>query len=167
VRVRQRRRLAGRGCSRVSTSCWSRRVRQVTACGGSLAGLERAVHEELLAVGAAAVQDGLTAISAAEASRHDVTGPDGAPRPWLDPARSRTLTTLFGDVTVTRIAYRGPGVPDMFCADEALDLPAGPTCSRVLEARAAYLEALLRWEALRAGERPDPGSVRVRTGIPG
>jgi len=42
------------------------------------------------------VQDGLNTISAAEVRRHDVTGPDGAPRPWVDPGRARTLTTLFG-----------------------------------------------------------------------
>src|SRR5664280_2800059 len=76
-------------------------------------------------------------------SRHDVTGPEGAPRPWADPGRTRTLRTLFGDVTFTRFAYRGPGVADVFPADEALDLPAGPSFSRALEARVAYLEALL------------------------
>lgn len=125
------------------------RVRQTTASGGSLAELEQAVHEELLAVGAAAVQDGLDMVSAAEVRRHDVTGPEGRPRPWADPGRARTLTTLFGDVTFTRIAYRGPGVPDVLCADEALDLPAGPTYSRALEARAAHLEALLPYRQVR------------------
>jgi hypothetical protein len=226
----------------------ARRVREVTAGGGCLGDLEQAVHEEVLAVGAAAVQDGLNTLSAAEVRRHDVTGPEAAPRPWADPRRARTLTTLFGDVTFTRIAYRGPGVPDVFPADEALDLPPGPSYSRALEARTAYLEALLayrqvgdllewetgvrihnrqlrqiaarvatdtttfaqtraipepagtpepagvdspapgprgpgkgrvlvltfddkgvimRREALRTGERPDPGSIRVGAGLPG
>ena len=97
------------------------------------------------------VQDGLNTISAAEVRRHDVTGPEGASRPWVDPGRTRTLTTLFGDVTFTRFAYRGPGVPDVFPADEALDLPAGPCFSRALEARTAYLEALLPYRQVRGG----------------
>jgi hypothetical protein len=126
-----------------------RRVRAAATGRTSLAGLEQAVHEELLAVGAAVVQDGLNTISAAEVRRHDVTGPEGAPRPWADPGRARTLTTLFGDVTFTRLAYRGPGVPDVFPADEALDLPAGPSYSRALEARAAHLEALLAYRQVR------------------
>src|SRR5664280_297524 len=119
------------------------RVRQVTSGGSTLADLEEAVRQDLLTVGAAAVQDGLNTLGAAEVRRHDVTGPEGAPRPWADPGRTRTLRTLFGDVTFTRFAYRGSGVADVFPADEALDLPAGPSFSRALEARAAYLEALL------------------------
>jgi hypothetical protein len=134
---------------RAAVAAMMRRVRRARAGGACLADLEQAVHEELLAVGAAAVQDGLNAVSAAEARRHGVTGPEGAPRPWADPGRARTLVTLFGDLTFTRIAYRGPGVPDVFPADEALDLPAGPSYSRALEARAAHLAALLPYRQAR------------------
>ncbi|HEY6795893.1 MAG TPA: hypothetical protein VI248_14540 [Kineosporiaceae bacterium] len=109
---------------RMAVTAMMGRVRPVTTGKRSLADLEVAAHEELLAVGAAAVQDGLNTLGAAEVRRHDVTGPEGAPRPWVDPGHARTLITLFGDVRFTRLAYQGPGVPDV-PADEALDLPAG------------------------------------------
>lgn len=134
---------------RVAVAAMMTRVRAATAGGSSLADLEEAVHQELLTLGAAAVQDGLNAISVAEVRRRDVTGPEGASRPWADPGRTRTVVTLFGDVTFTRFAYRGPGLPDVFPADEALDLPAGPSYSRALEARTAYLEALLPHRQVR------------------
>jgi hypothetical protein len=134
---------------RIALTAMMTRVRLATAGGSSLADLEEAVHQDLLTLGAAAVQDGLNALSAAEVRRHDVTGPEGASRPWADPGRTRTVATLFGDVTFTRIAYRGPGVADVFPADEALDLPAGPCFSRALEARTAYLEALLPHRQVR------------------
>ena len=135
--------------ARVAVTAMMRRVRRATASGSPLAEVEEAVHEELLTVGAAVVQGELNAISAAEVRRHDVSGPEGAPRPWVDPGRTRTLTTLFGDVTFTRLAYRGPGLPDVFPADETLDLPAGPSYSRTLELRASYLEALLAYRQVR------------------
>jgi hypothetical protein len=134
---------------RVAVAALMTRVRRAVAGGSCLADLEEAVHQDLLALGAAAVQDGLDAISAAEVRRRDVTGPEGASRPWADPGRTRTVVTLFGDVTFARIAYRGPGLPDVFPADAALDLPAGPSYSRALEARTAYLEALLPHRQVR------------------
>jgi hypothetical protein len=134
---------------RVAVAAMMTRVRRVMAGGSSLADLEEAVHQDLLTLGAAAVQDGLNAVSAAEVRRRDVTGPEGASRPWVDPGRARTVVTLFGDVTFTRLAYRGPGLPDVFPADQGLDLPAGPSYSRALEARTAYLEALLPHRQVR------------------
>jgi hypothetical protein len=134
---------------RTALTAMMTRVRQATTGGSSLADLEEAVHQDLLALGRAAVQDGLNAVSAAEVRRHDVTGPEAASRPWADPGRTRTVATLFGDVVFTRIAYRGPGVADVFPADQALDLPAGPCFSRALEARTAYLEALLPHRQVR------------------
>jgi hypothetical protein len=36
----------------------------------------------------------------------------------------RAAATVFGQVTVTRIAYRAPGAPNVHPRDEALNLPA-------------------------------------------
>ena len=63
---------------RIALTAMMRRVRQATAAGSPLADLEQAVHQDLLTLGQAAVQDGLNTLSAAEVRRHDVTGPEGA-----------------------------------------------------------------------------------------
>jgi len=54
-----------------------------------------------------------------------VTGTDGITRTRLETGHARLLATLFGTVTVTRCAWRKPGVPDYLPADAALSLPAG------------------------------------------
>ncbi|WP_327323813.1 hypothetical protein OG735_15835 [Streptomyces sp. NBC_01210] len=46
-------------------------------------------------------------------------------RTRIERGRSRTLATVFGKVTVTRIAYRGDKVADLHPADAMLNLPAG------------------------------------------
>ena len=53
-------------------------------------------------------QDRLDLTAAREERRHDVTGEDGVPRPRGEKGRARPLMTRFGQVTVSRIAYRAP-----------------------------------------------------------
>jgi hypothetical protein len=62
-----------------------------------------------------------------QAGKHaaPVTGTDGITRTRLEAGHGRLLATLFGTVTVTRCAWRKPGVPDYLPADGALSLPAG------------------------------------------
>ena len=43
---------------------------------------------------------------------------------WADPGRQRGLATVFGHVTVDRIAYRERGHSDLHPADAVLNLPA-------------------------------------------
>src|SRR5512142_809311 len=54
-------------------------------------------------------QDRLDLTAAREERRHDVTGPDGVVRTRAEKDRTRPLVTRFGQVTVSRIAYRSPG----------------------------------------------------------
>jgi hypothetical protein len=54
-----------------------------------------------------------------------VDGADGITRTRLEAGHGRRLATLFGAVTVTRCAWRKPGVPDYLPADAVLSLPAG------------------------------------------
>jgi len=54
-----------------------------------------------------------------------VDGADGITRARLEAGHGRLLATLFGTVTVTRCAWRKPGVPDYLPADAVLSLPAG------------------------------------------
>jgi len=58
-----------------------------------------------------------------EQRRRDVTGPEGAPRTRAENDHGRPLTTVFGEVTVSRIAYRASGVPNVHVLDEELNLP--------------------------------------------
>jgi hypothetical protein len=68
-------------------------------------------------------QDRLDLTAAREERRHDVTGEDGVPRTRAEKGRTRPLVTKFGQVTVSRIAYRAPGRPDVHPLDAALNLP--------------------------------------------
>ena len=68
-------------------------------------------------------QDRLDLTATREERRHDVTGEDGVPRTRAEKGRTRPLVTKFGQVTVSRIAYRAPGRPDVHPLDAALNLP--------------------------------------------
>ena len=68
-------------------------------------------------------QDRLDATAAHEERRHDVAGEDGVVRTRAEKGRERPLVTKFGQVTVSRIAYRSPGKPNVHPADAALNLP--------------------------------------------
>ena len=68
-------------------------------------------------------QDRLDATAAREERRHDVAGEDGVVRTRAEKGRERPLVTKFGQVTVSRIAYRSPGRANVHPADAALNLP--------------------------------------------
>jgi len=68
-------------------------------------------------------QDRLDLTAAREERRHDVTGPDGVPRSRAEKGRTRPLMTRFGQVSVSRIAYRSPGRSNVHPLDAALNLP--------------------------------------------
>jgi hypothetical protein len=63
--------------------------------------------------------------AAREERQPAVTGPDQITRTRAEKGHTRTLASVFGPVTVTRIAYRAPGAPNVHPLDEQLDLPAG------------------------------------------
>ena len=69
-------------------------------------------------------QDHLDLLAAREQRRSDVTGPDGMARTRAEKGHSRQLATVFGQVTVSRIAYRAPGAGNVHPLDAALNLPA-------------------------------------------
>lgn len=52
-----------------------------------------------------------------------VTGPDEVSRTRAEKGHARALGSVFGPVTVTRIAYRAPGAPNVHLLDEQLGLP--------------------------------------------
>ena len=68
-------------------------------------------------------QDRLDLTAVREERRHDVAGEDGVRRTRAERGRTRPLVTRFGQVTVSRIAYRAPGRPNVHPLDAALNLP--------------------------------------------
>ncbi|MGH3845845.1 MAG: ISKra4 family transposase [Pseudonocardiaceae bacterium] len=52
-------------------------------------------------------------------------GADDVGRARAEKGHQRDLATVFGTVTVTRIAYRAPGAANLYPADAALNLPEG------------------------------------------
>ena len=63
--------------------------------------------------------------AALEQRRDRVTGPDGIARTRAEAGHSRPLSSVFGQVTVSRIAYRAPGARNVYPADAELNLPPG------------------------------------------
>ena len=87
-----------------------------------------------------------------------VTGPDQVTRTRAEKGHTRALASVFGQVTVTRIAYRAPGAPNLHLLDEQLDLPAGKYSHGLCEmlARAAAqvsIAAACQTVFLRTGVR--------------
>jgi hypothetical protein len=58
-----------------------------------------------------------------EQRRRDVAGPEGTLRTRAENDHGRPLTTVFGEVTVSRIAYRAPGLPNVHVTGSQLNLP--------------------------------------------
>lgn len=83
------------------------------------------------------LQDHLDARAAAEPRLAEVPGADLVVRRRAEPGHSRLLGTTLGEVEVTRIAYRAPGVSNLHPGDARLSLPDGrysyPLCKAVVQ----------------------------------
>ena len=88
---------------------------------------EHAVEEFIAGTGRdvlrQALQDHLDVRAAAERRLPEVTGADEVTRRRAEPGHIRLLSTTLGQVEVTRIAYRHPGVSNLHPADAQLALP--------------------------------------------
>ncbi|MEU5942872.1 ISKra4 family transposase [Micromonospora sp. NPDC047548] len=71
------------------------------------------------------LQDHLDLRAARERRVVEVVGDDLVTRQYAEPGHARGLATVFGKVTVTRIAYRAKGVANLVPADGVLNLPVG------------------------------------------
>jgi hypothetical protein len=101
----------------------------VSWLAGPAMGLEHGALEGELAVrgrelSRRMLQEHLDARAAAEVRIPAVAGADGTVRSRAERGHCRPLASLFGEVTVTRIAYRAPGAANLHPADAALNLPA-------------------------------------------
>jgi hypothetical protein len=103
------------------------------------------------------LQDRLKLTAAQEGRRHDVTGEDGVARTRAERGRVRPLVTKFGQVSVSRIAYRSPGRPNVHLLDAALNLPA--------EKHSHGLRKLAAVEAARGSIEAACAAVARATGV--
>jgi len=71
------------------------------------------------------LQDHLDLRAAREVRAEAVVGGDGVVRTRVETGRGRQLATVFGEVTVARMAYRAPGAGNLYPADRMLNLPEG------------------------------------------
>jgi hypothetical protein len=71
------------------------------------------------------LQDHLDLRAAREARIGTVADTDGVAFGAVEPGHGRSLTTIFGEVTVSRMAYRHRGALNLHPADASLNLPQG------------------------------------------
>ena len=107
--------------------------------GTQAGGLSHAVLEQRLEVAGRELlrqllQDHLDLRAVREERLPAVVGQDAVTRTHAERGHQRTLSTVFGQVDVTRIAYRAKGVDSRFPADAVLNLPAGSAFARVTPA---------------------------------
>jgi len=157
------------------------RVEEQVAAGVAVASVEEALVVDVREIGRLGLQKFLDGVAAVEA-RREVTGGDGVPRPRVEQGHTRPLRSVFGEVTVTRWAYRARPVPDepqaqtgpdavgrgrrtpgnLYPADAVLNLPAGKDSwglARLVAAEAARgafeetVAAVERASGQRVGKR--------------
>jgi hypothetical protein len=126
------------------------------AAGLTHAGLEEALADRGRELLRQLYQDHLDLRAGAEQRLPEVTGADGAARRAAEPGHARALGTVFGEVTVRRIAYRKPGHPNLHPADGQLNLPR--------EKHSHGLRRLAAAESARGSFEQASAEVRRQTG---
>ena len=86
----------------------------------------------------------------------EVVGDEGVARGRVESGHRRALETVFGTVTVERLAYRAPGVGNLHPADAALNLP--------VERHSHGLRKLTAVEAARGSFQDATDAVLRQTG---
>jgi len=93
------------------------------AAGMTHAELEDRLHTDGMRLLCQLLQDSLDLRASREERLGEVVDADGRLRGWAEAGRQRVLTTRFGQVVVTRIAYRARECADLHPADAVLNLP--------------------------------------------
>lgn len=93
------------------------------AAGMTHAELEERLHTDGMRLLCQLLQDSLDLRASREERLGEVADADGHLRGWAERGRERTLATRFGEVVVTRIAYRARERADLHPADGVLNLP--------------------------------------------
>ena len=119
--------------------------------------MEDRLHTDGLALLRQLLQDGLDLRAEREQRLHDVADADGVGRGTAGYGRERVLATVFGEVVVARIAYRGRGLADLHPADAVLNLPA--------ERHSHGLRRLAAVEAARGSFDDAAAAIARATGV--
>ena len=101
-------------------------------------------------------QDHLDLRAQREPRLEEVVDADGVDRRSVEAGHTRTLTTIFGEVTVTRLAYRRRGQSNLHPADAALNLPQ--------ERHSHGVRRLAATEAARGSFDDATGAIRSTSG---
>ena len=102
-------------------------------------------------------QDHLDLRSSQEQRLDGVTGGEGVERRAVERDHQRPLASVFGEVTVNRLAYRQRGEQNLYVADGALNVP---------EERASHgVRRMVAVEAAAGSFEHATGQVRDRTGL--
>jgi hypothetical protein len=142
------------------------RVRFEQVCsfmgGGEAASLDHAELEARLAVDARNIvrqlyQDHLDLRATREPRLDDVVDAEGANHRTVEKDHVRPLVTIFGEVDVTRFAYRRRGEHNLYPADGDLNLP--------IEVHSHGLRELAAVDSARGSFEEATGAIRRATGL--
>jgi hypothetical protein len=92
-----------------------------------------------------------------EERRDEVAGADGVQRTRAEKGHGRPLATVFGEVTVTRMAYRAPRAPNVHPMDAELNLPE--------EKHSHGLRRLAAVESARGSHEAAAAAITRATGV--
>ena len=102
-------------------------------------------------------QDSMDLRAARERPRAEVLDADAMARTRVESGHTRALTTVFGEVSVSRMAYRAPGRANLHPADAELNLPA--------EKHSHGLRQLAAIEAARGSFDDTVAAIDRHTGV--
>ena len=119
--------------------------------------MEERLHTDCLELMTKLLQDSLDLRAGREQRLCEVYDSDGAARATAEPGRARTLATIFGDVHVSRIAYRRRGLGDLHPADAGLNLP--------VEQHSHGLRRMAAIEATRGSFDDASAAITRNTGV--
>ena len=119
--------------------------------------LETRLTVDLRALVRQLYQDHLDLRALREERIAEVLGADGVRRGSVETAHVRPLTTVFGAVNVTRLAYRRRGEDNLYPADAALNLP--------VEVHSHGLREISAIESARGSFEEAAGAVCRATGV--
>ena len=103
------------------------------------------------------LDDHLALRAVREQRLEQVTGDEGVVRTRVESGHERALETVFGTVTVERLAYRAPGMGNLHPADAALNLP--------VERHSHGLRKLAALEAGRGSFQDATDAIERATGV--
>jgi hypothetical protein len=150
-------RAAAFACSREQFESLISFLDGTDAAGLSHAELEERLDRDWRGLLRRLLDDHLALRALREQRLEQVTGDEGVVRTRVESGHLRALETVFGTVSVERLAYRAPGVGNLHPADAALNLP--------VERHSHGLRKLAALEAARGSFQDALDAIERSTGV--